>query len=522
MNKNQARMIAVLSVAAFVLALLIAGRVWVRLDLTRNKAYTISEVSRNLYRELSDQVSITYFVSDKLRQTHPMPGEIADLIREYAAHSRGKIRFIQKDPAKEEILKEVEDLGIIPQQIQVAEKNEVTVAMVFSGILIEYLDREAVIPVVFSLETLEYDLSSRIRSLIRNVERELGVIVGDGHKQWSSDFAYLNREFLLSGFRVRLINPGEEIPSALPVLFVLGGAEDLEEQHLSQIDRYILGGGNVFFALDGVFVETRGSLDARAVADKGLLAMLANYGVVISRALVLDRSALNLRFQTQSGNGTLIQLVRYPHWIGVLQQGGNPNHPVTSRFQGLDLYWASPLELSPPQGITAETLFSSTAQAWLQTRIFFTNPLRSFQFEEEAGLTRGTKILGASLSGVFPSAFEESPNQAKPSRLIVVGDSDFAGSMMQVNRGEGRNLDFLIRAAEWLSNDEDIVAIRGRQGPVSRLDRITDPEKRDAAMAASRIFNTIVVPLAVILFGLFFAWRRKAKTTKEKGSPIDA
>ena len=547
MNKNQARVITLLCTAAFVLAFLISGRIWVRMDLTRNKAYTISDVSRNLYKEIADQMTITYFVSDKLCQAYPLPGEIADLLREYAAYSRGKIRFIQKDPAKAELLRKVEELGIAPQQIQVVEKNESTIATVYTGILIEYLDREEVIPVVFSLDTLEYDLSSRIRSLVRNTERELGVIVADASKQWNTEYGLLNRELLLSGFKVRLINPGDEIPNTLPALFVLGGAGDLDEYSLYLIDRFIMGGGRVFFALDGVIVDTRGSLEAQAVQDKGLLAMLANYGVVLRRALVLDRSALTLTFQTQSENGTFIRSVRYPEWIGVQEKGGNPNHPVTARFGGLDLYWASPLELSPPSGVSGEILFSSTETAWLQTEKFITNPNLISQFETEADKTRGKKILGVSLSGVFPSAFEgrpiplressrgqgaspDVPSESsgivkKPSRLIVVGDADFAGNLMQANRGEGRNLDFLVRAAEWLSSDDDIISIRNREASSGRLDRITDPEKRGAVMAFSRGFNTIVIPLGIVVTGLFLALRRNnrlrrtalPKTTKEKG-----
>ena len=531
MSKNQARIIVVLSAAVFVLAFMISGRLWFRLDLTRNKAYTISEVSRNLYKEIPDQVRITYFVSDRLALAHPLPGEIADLLREYAAHSRGKIRFVQKDPVKADLAQTVEELGIAPQQIQVVEKNESTVATVYTGILIEYLDRKAVIPVVFSLDTLEYDLSSRIRSLVRNTERELGVIVADAYKQWNTEYGLLNRELVLAGFNVRLINPGDEIPDTLPALFVLGGAEDLDEWSLYRIDRYILGGGRALFAVDGVFVDTRGSLEARGVKDQGLLAMLANYGVVVRRALALDRTALTLTFQTRNGNNTVIRSVRYPEWIGVQQGAGNPDHPLTARFSGLDLYWASPLELSPPPGVSAETLFSSTDQAWLQTENFITDPNMISRFDEEGDKTRGTKILGASLSGVFPGAFEGRPKpsregsdeelpdlplQKKASRLIVVGDSDFAGPLMQVSRGEERNLNFLVRAAEWLSSDDDILSIRSREGE-SRLDRITDNDKRNAAMAFSRGINTIVIPAGVIIAGLYLGWRRKRRTSKEKG-----
>jgi ABC-type uncharacterized transport system involved in gliding motility auxiliary subunit len=522
MNRNQARVISLLSAAVFLLALLISGRLFFRLDLTKNKAYTISEASKNLYKDISDQVRITYFVSDKLRQAHPMPGEIADLLREYAANSRGKIRFFQKDPAKAELLQAVEDLGIVPQQIQLAEKNEITVATVYSGILIEYLDRESVIPVVFSLNTLEYDLSSRIRSLARNAEREIGIIVGDSYNQWETDYGLLNRELAFSGYRVRLLKAGDFIPSGLPALFVFGGVEDLDEEQLLPIGNYITGGGNVLFAVDGVFVDAKRAFEARTMEDKGLLAMLAGYGVVVRNALVMDAFALSLTFQSQNRNGTLIQTVRYPHWLGLPQQLGNPNNALTARFMGLDLFWASPLEINPPPGVSADILFSTSPEAWLQEKRFITNPNYYLQFQAEAEETRGTKILGVSLSGVFPSALQDSPPlSGKPSRLIVIGNSHFASSIMQVNRGEERNLDFLIKAADWLSNDEDIVAIRGRQAQTGRLDRITDRGKRDRVMALSRTINTIVIPIGVVLIGLFLNWKRKMKTSKEKGYGID-
>jgi len=532
MNRNQARIIALLSAAVILLLFLLSGRLWFRLDLTKNKAYTISEVSKNLYREIADQVTVTYFVSERLSRAHPMPGEIGDLLREYAAHSRGKIRFIQKDPSKAEVANAVEELGIAPQQIQLVEKNEVTVATVYSGILVEYLDKESVIPVVFSLDTLEYDISSRIRAMVRDVEREIGVIVGDAYKQWSSDYRLLYGELILSGFRIRQINAGEEIPPNLPALFVLGGVEDLDEYSQYFIDRYIVGGGNVFFALDGVFVDMS-TLEARVVQDKGLLSMLANYGVVLKPALVLDLTPLTMRFQTQTGYATYIQTVRYPQWLGVREDGGNPDQPLTARFDGLDLYWASPLELYPPPGVEGEILFTSSDQAWLQEQWLITNPMFLQYFEEEADETWGTKILGVGLSGIFPSAFEGRPRPPregddgalsealydppvvkKPARIIVVGDTDFAGGLMQTNRGEDRNLSFLIRVADWLSNDEDMVAIRGREGVAGRLDRIVDEEKRDMVMTLSRTINTIIIPLGVVAAGMFFVLKRRAKTSK--------
>jgi len=260
--------------------------------------------------------------------------------------------------------------------------------------------------------------------------------------------------------------------------------------------------------------------------------MLANYGVVVRQALVLDRSALNLTFQMRNGNSTIIRSVRYPEWIGVQQAAGNPNQPLTARFSGLDLYWASPLELNAPAGVSAEALFSSTNQAWLQTDKFLTDPTMIPQFESEAATTSGAKVLGAVLSGIFPGAYEGGPKpvrsagsgaagdvlpdlpaQKKASRIIVVGNTEFAGPLMQVTRADGRNLEFLVRSAEWLSSDDDIISIRGREDS-GRLDRITDTAQRDSAMAFSRGINTIAVPLLVIIAGLFLGWRRKTRRSR--------
>jgi ABC-type uncharacterized transport system involved in gliding motility auxiliary subunit len=531
MTRRHTVLCAFLSAAAFVLTLMISSRLWFRLDLTKNKAYTISEVSRNLYKEIEDEVRISYFVSERLASAHPMPQAISDLLEEYAAHSRGKIKYLRRDPAKGDLALTVEELGIIPQQFSLVEKNEETLATVYTGILIEYLDRQEVLPVVFSLNTLEYDLSSRIRSLVRGMEREAGVLLGNPGRQWPRDYGHLNQELGFSGYRVRLLSAGEEIPDTLPMLFVIGGAEEFDEWALYRIDRYIRGGGKALFALNGVFVDYEGGLEARPVQDRGLLAMLASYGVVVRPVLVLDsQQALNLSYQIRSRTGFIQQrIIRYPEWIGV--RNHNSLHPVTAMFNGLDLYWASPLELSPPSSLSAETLLSTTADAWLMTRDFNANPDMVPYFEAEAAETRGSRVLAASLAGSFPSAFEgrqkpvregsaeELPDlqaEAGSSRIIVLGDEDFLSSLMQVTRGEGRNLDFLLKAADWLSSDDDLTGIRNRQTIAGRLDRIEDQEKRAGAMNFSRTLNVFLIPLAVIVAGVVLAMRRRMKVLGRK------
>jgi ABC-type uncharacterized transport system involved in gliding motility auxiliary subunit len=528
MTKRQTWILTVLSVAALLLGLLISGRIWFRLDLTKNKAYTISRVSREIAAEIPDQVRITYYVSDKLSAIHPMPGEIEDLLREYAAYSRGRIRFSRRDPAKTGMVQAVEALGIQPRQIQSVERDEATFSTVYTGIVIEYMEQAEVLPWVFALDTLEYDLSSRIRSMIRESTREVGVLVGDADKQWTQDYGYLDQVLTQAGYRVRVLSSGEEISDGLPVLLVLGGVEELDEWALYRIDRYILTGGKVLFALEGVLVNAKGSLESRVKTDGGLLAMVASYGATVEPEMVLDRSALTLQYQTATPNGSVqFRIIRYPHWIGVLGENGSTSHPITSGFAGVDLFWASPITLNPPEAVRGEVLFSTTPDAWLMTKDFSANPDTGYLFEMEEADTRGSKILAAALSGKFPGWFRDKPKpvregsgeelpdlpgETRDSRIVVVGDSDFPTTLVQMTQGQGvQNLDFMLKAADWLGNDDDIIGIRNRQSQAGRLDRIIDPEQRLKAMRFSQILNVGIIPLAFVVLGIVRGLKRRTK-----------
>jgi ABC-type uncharacterized transport system involved in gliding motility auxiliary subunit len=160
------------------------------------------------------------------------------------------------------------------------------------------------------------------------------------------------------------------------------------------------------------------------------------------------------------------------------------------------------------------------------TKDFATDPTAvAYLLEREAPDTRGTKILGVTLTGKFPSYFADLPKpkrewsdeelpdlplEAKESRIIVISDTEFAAHSLQYTQRQ-RDLDFLVMAADWLGNDDDIVTIRNRQSQGGQLDKIVDEGKRAQAMVFARVCNVILVPLALILAGMFCTWKRKSR-----------
>jgi ABC-type uncharacterized transport system involved in gliding motility auxiliary subunit len=389
--------------------------------------------------------------------------------------------------------------------------------------LIEYLDQQEALPLVFSIDTLEYDLTSRIRNMIREKTPELGVLIGDSERSWSADYGYLDQTLRNSGCRIQVINGGDEIPDGLPTLLVLGGAGELDEWALYRIDRYIQGGGRVFFAVESMDLNFEQGLVPQPIQDRGLLAMISFYGATVQPCLVLDQNALTWQLRTQAPNGMLqIRLVKYPFWIGIRPETAG-GHLLGSAFNGVDLYWASPLELNPPEGISAEAIFSTTDQAWLMTKDFAASPeMAEYLYRREESDTRGPRIMAAALAGTFPSWFEgvpkperegeelpDMPLSPSPSRIVVIGDTDYITAIIDMTRS-GRNLDFMVQAAGWLGNDDDIVGISGRTMPDGRLDKITDPERRRGAALWSQIVNVFLIPLGLVVLGFGRSWKRRA------------
>ncbi|MDR1867417.1 MAG: GldG family protein [Treponema sp.] len=515
MTKKQEIVVTVLTVIVFMLLLALTNRVWFRLDITKNKSYTIAPVSRLLYTELPDKVRISYYISSKLRSTHPIPREIEDILREYATYSHGMIEVTVVDPADRSA--ELEMLGIEPQQIQTIERDEATITTVYTGIVLEYRDRIEVLPFVFSLNTLEYDITSRIRAMVQEQERRIGIALGDSRQSLDADYPYIVQALSDAGYRPMEVSVHEEIPASLPVIIVLADNVDLSINAQYRLDQYIQNGGHVLFALNAVHIAMTNTLEAQMVERAGLLEQLAYYGATIEDVLVLDRAANMLQYQI----GNQIRLVRYPLWISVPAEQANAKHPISAHFSGADLFWSSPITLTLLDGVESFPLFSSTDYSWLQRKEFVINPDLTVLMEQEAPDTTGAQILAAALSGTFPRFFSEKPpslsanfpdmpSETQASRLVIIGDSDLFSSYIRAT-GSSRNLEFLIQAVDWLSNDEDIISIRNRTNGTGRLDKISDIQQRNMVMTFSRTFNMIIMPLLVLGIGIFLNWKRKTQ-----------
>ncbi len=521
--RRRERFLLWLGLSALILAAFAGSRWYFKLDLSRDRASTLSVPARELYKSLPEGLRVTYYVSRQLKDRHPGPAAVEDLLRELESRSRGLVRVRVVDPAKDP--SEAERFGVAPQQLQVVERSEQRVAIVYSGVVLEYLGEYETIPALIDTATLEYDIVRLARALAGAKRPVAAMLVGDADKSLENDYASLKAALERAGYLTRPQERGRPVEADADLLFVLGNAS-LDRYDAYFVDEFLMRGGAAFMALKGVNVNPDYGLVAEALPPGGFLAALAAYGVDIRRELVLDQLNLTVPFQTQGPSGALsLRYVRYPHWIAVDARNADAAHPIGAAFAGLDLFWPSPMELRAPAGVAATVLARTSPRAWRQTKDFAAAPEDEYRYEDERAATGGQFIVAAALSGPLPSAFASGDlpsrdgepaldpparNAAADARLVVVSSADFLTELLRMS-GSGFNLSFALAAADWLSADGDLAAVRTRGQADLRLNRIQDEGLREFVVGLSYALNLIALPALVAALGLLRAASRRRR-----------
>lgn len=519
-GKSRALVILALSVAVVAAAALVLDRFNFKIDLTSTRSHSLSALSRNLYKELPERLRITYYVSPELASRHPGPRAVEDFLYSLSGAGRGKISVELANPSKE--AGALESLGLTPQRMQVVERNEQRVAVVYSGIVLQYLDRTEVLPFVIGTDGLEYSIVKAARRLTSGGKPLVSVIVGDSDKTWANDYKSLQDALSQSGWDLRELAPGEAVPPETKALLVLGNSS-LDDYDAYRVDEYLAGGGAALLALRGVDVNATTSLSASPLKEEALLKTVEAYGVKVQRELVLDSACLTVPFQDVGpSGGSTIRYVRYPHWVVVAGENCDRKNAATASIAGLDLFWPSPLTLAPPQGVSAEPLIKTGKRAWLQTKNFAIGPQDEAEYDTEAPSTTGQYTLAASVSGTLPMAYAGRPApikagapalpplpaQAKPSRLIVVGSADFANDLMTMTNSTF-NAAFIANATEWLVSGDELAALKAKAVRDSGFDKVADPASRALRILSAYLLNIVLVPGALVVYGLLRARKRK-------------
>ncbi|TET34734.1 MAG: hypothetical protein E3J72_13385, partial [Planctomycetota bacterium] len=305
-------------IVILVLAIVIVANVLIttishhlRLDLTGDKRFTLTEATKKTLRELDDRVKIKLYISEKFPNgLLPSKRRLEELLAEYATYApKGYFIYNFEDPAQavepneyEEFVRKLADKGLFLNQDRVQTATERGAYLYMFGALLEYRDHE---PVALNTnflavpESLEYHLTRGIRSLVRPKPRFIGFLKGDDYKnvmegrEYRSFVEFLN--FHKIPIKAATIENRKVVPDDVRVLVIVGESRNMHESDLYAIDQFVMNGGRLLVMTEGVEIMQGAASMARqrglqffSPKPSGLAKLLKHYGIDIKPGIMLD------------------------------------------------------------------------------------------------------------------------------------------------------------------------------------------------------------------------------------------
>ncbi len=146
---------------------LVAARAFFRVDLTAQKAFSLSNASKELVRSLDEPLSVSVFFSDNLPSPYNTARQyLSDLLTEYAGASRSNFSYSFFNMNNSDNQRLAQDYGVSQVQIQELSDNEIGFRGVYMGLAAVYRDRIEAVSDLTSSEGMEYRLTSLFSQMI--------------------------------------------------------------------------------------------------------------------------------------------------------------------------------------------------------------------------------------------------------------------------------------------------------------------------------------------------------------------
>ena len=150
-----------------------------------------------------------------------------------------------------------------------------------------------------------------------------------------------------------------------------------------------------------------------------------------------------------------------------------------------------------PEGSDMRELFTTADEnSWAETR-----PEELAQRRGPApGQALGPIGLAMALT-IERGADASSSSSSGPSRVVVVGDSDFIAN--ELAAAPLLNADLFLNMVHWVAQDEDLISIRPRE-PEERSVLMTDQQRQNVFF-----LSLFIIPGIVIVTGVSLWWGRR-------------
>lgn len=496
---------------------LFAGSV-LRLDLTQNSLYTLSDASRGAVEKLERPLQVkAYFTKDLQAPYSGFEQILRDKLDEYQVLSGGKLKVEFKDPTgNPELEEEARRFGITPAKIDFRARDQREIKTAYMGVAFLYGDKQDAIPILRNLDGLEYDITRILKGLASTEDKKtIAFLQGHGEPDLlrPPQQGGVNplRAILEERYEVTTVDMSQkaEIPDSVDALVVFAPTQEIPLRHQFELDQFLMAGKPVGFLTPSHVNDPR--QQRLQLLEHKLEPLLEHYGVKLTHELVLDRKQNGrTTVPIKQGRFMMQALVNYPLFPMVTTF--DRESIIVRDVEALVTPFSQVLGLTDAakqrSDLTARALFSSSEFSSVKPEGALppTDPQLLLDEKQAEGERPGPFPLAYTLEGTFTSFWaggKALPNDdstldgrkvietSPKARLLSVGGAEFL-------RTSG---DVFLNMLDWLAQDEDLISIRAKGESAPPLKVLEPGTQRLLSLA-----NVVGIPVLFVIFGLI-RWR---------------
>ena len=499
----------VLALFAVIVAVnFIGSRAKFRVDLTADKAFTLSEGTKTVLRKLDTPVQVRLYVSQK---DNAMPvvlknyaSRVEDLLNEYSQISGGKLEVSKMDPEPDSDGEDSAKLdGVEPQMLPTGDR-------LYLGIAINMLDQKVALPFLSPdrERLLEYDLTRAISIVGNPTKPVMGLMSGlpvnggvnpammrMGQMQPQEPWIFVSE--LKRDFTVKPVEmTAEKIDDDIKVLVVFH-PKDITDAAQFALDQFVLRGGKLIAFVDPspVFDKNPQAASNPMFANmpgskSSLDKLFTAWGITFDSSKVLA----DMTYKTKNRGGDQPAVLRFT------TDAMNKDDVATSQIDDLVMLLAGTFSGTPKDGLKQTVLIHSSPNSMLADG--FMAAMSGEQIGKDFKPENKEFAVAIQLAGKFKTAFPDGQPGAgtnapastalkestTDTQVILVGDTDMMNDQIVADIQEfmGQrivtprfgNLNLLQSFVEKLSGDNNLISIRSRATMNRPFTRIREMESR--------------------------------------------
>jgi len=502
----------------------------VRLDLTQEKAYTLSAGTRAVLKKLDTPVKIRFYCTQSETATpetvylKSYARQVEDLLQEYK-QAAGKNLVIEKfDPQPDSDAEDSARLdGLEPQPLPGEDRF-------YLGLAVSLADQSVALPFLDPSRErqLEYDVTRAISRVFTPEKPVVGVmsalpVFGEPGNPMMAQMgqpsagtpAWTLIEQLKQDYNVkRLEMTADKIDDDVKVLLVIHPKE-ISDQAQYAIDQFVLRGGKLIAFLDPQSVLSSRQQNPMSGempgASSSLEKLLKAWGLQFDTGKVV--ADLNFKMQLGGRDG---QPTEAPAFLALTAEGINTNDVVTSPIDNVWLPLCGAFTGEPAAGLKETVLLHSSQEAELVDAMMASMG--------GASILNGFKPTGVNyklavrLTGKFKTAFPDgkpedkaagdtnqvakaADNSLKESKVetsvVLFGDSDMLADDFTLRKVDGpfgamvspmnANLDLAQNLVEQMAGDNNLIGVRSRAALSRPFTRVKAMEAEAEARGQAQI-----------------------------------